>query len=325
MHDRLPETAAVPFNARATVKDVFYCFRLLLGRYPNREEWRGHAARAGEALHGVVDSYLDSRECALRFPPRLQSGEVLLTEYPDFRIYSDADDASVGALVRGGAYEAEVSALFRKILAPGMSVLDLGANIGFFSLQSAALVGPAGAVFAVEPNARNTRLLEASRRENGFGNITVLQVAAGSAHGLLVLNTSYSNGTTGALPDGAAAVLGSDTVPAIRIDALLPPDRRIDLIKIDVEGAEYTALLGCEATIRRHRPVIISEFSPGLMPGISGVQGTDYLAWLGGLGYTLSVISPGGTYDADSAEIMRAHAASGSDHIDILATPVAQV
>ncbi len=319
MHDRLSVWDTVAFDSRATVKDVFYCFRLLLGRYPHAEEWRGHTARGGEALHGLVESYVHSRECALRYPPRQQAGETLLTQIDGFRIYSAADDASVGAMVRAGAYEPDVTALFRAFLKPGMSVVDLGANIGFFTLLSATLVAPEGHVFAVEPNPRNVRLLETSRRENGFTNITVLQVAAGAEHGLLVLNTSYSNGTTSSLPDDAAAVLGSQTVPAVRIDALLPPERRIDLIKIDVEGAEHTALLGCEATIRRHRPLIISEFSPGLMPGISGVQGTDYLDWLMGLGYGLSVISPDGPSPADSDAIMRAYEASGSDHIDILA------
>jgi FkbM family methyltransferase len=322
MHDRFPaDSRTVPFSGVTTAKDIFYCFRLLLGRYPNPEEWRGHAARAGEPLYDVVSSFLGSLQFSLRYQPQLQGSAPVLTHTPDFRIYSAADDASVGAMVRAGDYEPYVTALFRKILRPGMAVLDLGANIGFLSLLAASLVGPEGHVFAVEPNPRNTRLLEASRRENGFGNITILQVAASSAHGLLVLNASFSNGTTSALPDTAGSIFAAETVPALRIDALLPVDRRIDLIKIDVEGAEYPALLGCEATLRRHRPSIITEFSPGLMPGISGIEGPAYLSWLAGLDYALSVITPGGTVRADIPDIMRAYEASQTDHIDLLAEP----
>ena len=317
----------VPFTARATPKDIFYCFRLLLGRHPHPEEWRGHAMRAGEDLQGLVTSFTGSLEYARRgMVTEMTGAPPVLTDIEGFRIYSAADDASVGGSVRNGLYEPEVCAQFRRVLRPGMGVLDLGANIGFFALLASSLVGPKGHVVAIEPNARNVRLLEASRRANGFGQLCILQVAAGRSHGLLVLNTSYSNGTTAGLPDDVAGVLAAETVPALRIDSLLPAGRRIDLIKIDVEGAEYPALLGCECAIRAHRPVIISEFSPGLMPGISGIDGPGYLGWLIGLGYELSVLRPDGGLDragTDSNAVMQAYAARGTDHIDIVAEPAA--
>ena len=314
---------AVPFAYRATAKDIFYCFRLLLGRYPHAEEWRGHAMRAGEELHGVVKSYAGSLECArLGLFGGAGASDAVPAVAHGLKIFTGADDAGVGQAVRGGSYEPEVCAVFESILRPGMSVLDLGANIGFFALLAAQIVGPTGSVTAVEPNPRNVRLLEASRRANGFAQLTILQVAAGAENGLLVLNTSYSNGTTAGLPAEIATLLAAETVPALRIDALLPPGRRIDLIKIDVEGAEYPALRGCEATIRRDRPAIISEFSPGLMPGISGIDGPGYLRWLVGLGYRLFVIQPDGTLEAAGADVnlvMRAYKARGTDHVDLLA------
>jgi FkbM family methyltransferase len=315
----------VPFTPRATPKDIFYCFRLLLGRHPNPEEWRGHAMRAGEDLRGVVASFAGSLECTRRgffnAGPRAAASAI---EIEGFSILTAADDASIGRAVRAGSYEPEIVALLRRLVRPGMGVLDLGANIGFFTLLSATLVGPRGHVFAVEPNPRNARLLEASRRMNGFNQVSVLQVAAAAAHGLLVLNTSYSNGTTAGLPDNIAAVLACETVPAVRIDDLLPGDRPIDVIKVDVEGAEYIALRGCAATIRRDRPVIVSEFSPGQMPGISGIDGPGYLRWLMDLGYRISVVCPDATLlraDADIDLIMAAYNDRASDHIDLLAEP----
>ncbi len=322
---RSPPRLAVPFSGRATARDIFYCFRLLLGRHPNPEEWRGHAMRTGEDLQAVVTSFTGSLEFARGRLSRPAQAGALLTEIEGFLIYSDADDALVGRAVRDGVYEPEICALFHRHVRPSMNVLDIGANIGFFALLSATLVGPAGHVTAVEPNPRNARLLEASRRRNDFANISVLQLAAGSEHGLLVLHTSFSNGTTASLPDDPDAVLAAETVPAVRLDALLPQGRPIGLIKIDVEGAEYAALRGCEATIRRDRPVIISEFSPGLMPGISGVDGTDYLGWLIGLGYALSVVCPDGTLlpaGQDIGPVMRAYETRQTDHIDIFAEPV---
>ena len=104
---------------------------------------------------------------------------------------------------------------------------------------------------------------------------------------------------------------------------MVPDGRRIHLIKVDVEGAEYTALLGCTAVIARDRPSIISEFSPNLMPGISGISGPDYLRWLKSLGYALRVIQLDGTTgEAASVDaVMQAHEATGTDHVDLLASP----
>ena len=70
-----------------------------------------------------------------------------------------------------GAYDTYLTDLLRRFLRPGMGVLDIGANIGVFALLAAAKVGPDGYVLAVEPNPANTRLLEASRRLNGFAQL----------------------------------------------------------------------------------------------------------------------------------------------------------
>ena len=318
----VPDRAAAP--ELASTEDIRACFRLLLGREPNPEEWRGHAMRAGQTLHSVVASYVGSLEFSRRGLLREdETGAPVLTELRDFRIYSAPDDAAVGHYVRADAYEPEVGACFRRILRPGMGVLDIGANIGYFTMLSAGLVGPAGYVLAIEPNGRNVRLLEASRRANGFAQVTVAQLAAGADTGVLVLHRSHSNGTTSAPGDGLAALLGAETVGCVRPDALVPATRRIDLIKVDVEGAEYLALRGSAEIIRRDRPVIISEFSPNLMPGISGVSGPDYLAWLTGCGYALSVITPqGGAQPAGIDRVMAIQAERGIDHVDILAEPV---
>ena len=281
-------------------------------------------SRVGEDLAGVVASYVNSLEFHRRGLLQQDHMEDLaLDELPDFRIYTAGGDAAVGRHVRGDNYERDVTAVFREVLRPGMGVLDIGANIGYFTMLSAALVGPSGWVLALEPNPRNARMLEASRRANGFGHVVVSQTAAGREVGLLVLHRAHSNGTTSALPDELNALLGAETVPCVRADALVPAAQRIDLIKADVEGAEYLALSGCTGLIERWRPVIVSEFSPSLMPGISGVDGVAYLSWIIGLGYRLHVVEPDGSLlaAADAGAVMAEHARRGTDHVDILARP----
>jgi FkbM family methyltransferase len=308
-----------------TPEDIFYCFRLLLGRPPNREEWEGHVGQASSDLDAVVRSYMSSLEFSRRAETLLShrlNDRVSLVSSRGFSIYVQDDDPAVGQHVKGDRYEPHVTAVFRDHVRRGMHVLDIGANIGYYTMMSASLVGPSGSVTAIEPNADSVRLLEASRRANSFANVTVFQVAAGREPGLLVLHGSYGNVMTSAAPAEATALINSTTVQSFRVDDLIPRDRNIDFLKIDVEGAEYNALLGASLLIKRCHPTIVSEFSPSTMPGISGVDGRQYLRFLLDFGYTIAIIEREGRLrecGAESEKVMAAFSTSGVDHIDILA------
>jgi len=309
----------------ATHQDIFYCFRLLLGRNPNPEEWPGHSSRVGDDLENVVSSYVTSREFAERaLLNKTYCAEVELVRLPRFSIFASDDDLAVGHHVRGGTYEPGVAEIFTRYIEPSMSVVDIGANIGYFTMLSASLVGPSGLVVAVEPNPENIKLLEASRRVNGFDQVLIIQAAAGRRTGLLALNVSYSNGITGELPNNVDAILAARPVPCFALDAILPKDRRIDLVKIDTEGAELNAVIGLSETIERDRPVVVSEFSPGALPGISHCSGPEYLRFLIAKGYRIGVIEQDGSenrFGDDVDGVMGAYLRSGIDHIDIIATP----
>jgi len=309
----------------AAREDIFYCFRLLLGRNPNPEEWPGHSARAGEDLENVVRSYVTSREFAdRRLLNTTYLDKVELVHFPSFSLFASVEDLAVGNhVVIGRSYDPAVAMVLRRYVKPGMAVLDIGANIGCLTMLSASLVGPLGLVVAIEPNPENVKLLEASRRVNGFDQVLVIQAAAGRQTGLLALNVSYSNGMTAALPDDVGGLFASSPVPCFALDALLPKARRLDLIKIDVEGAELNALLGLSETIKRDRPVIVSEFSPATLPGISHCTGPEYLRFLIAKGYQISVIEGDGSetgLGGDIDGVMAAYSRRGIDHIDIIAT-----
>ncbi len=308
----------------ATGEDIFFCFRLLLGRPPNHEEWGGHFAQAGGDLNEVVRSYLTSFEFSRRADRLLShptNDRVSLAKSKGFSIYVQEADAAVSEHVKRDAYEPNVTAVFRDRLRPGMHVVDIGANIGWYTMLAASLVRSSGSVTAIEPNPESAKLLEASRRANAFDNVLVLQVAAGREPGLLVLHGSYSDAMTSAAPDDAAALTNSTTVPSFRVDDLIPLNKNIDLVKIDVQGAEYSALLGASELIRRCHPTIVSEFSPTMMPGMSGVDGRQYLRFLLDFGYKIAVIGGGGTLKdcgTDPEKVMDAYASSGVDHIDVV-------
>jgi FkbM family methyltransferase len=309
----------------ATYEDIFYCFRLLLGRKPNPEEWPGHSSRVGEDLENVVSSYVTSREFAERgLLNKTYRDQVELVRFPRFSIFASNDDLAVGHHVVSGGYEPKIAEIFNRHVKSGMAVVDIGANIGYFTMLLASLVGPSGLVVAVEPNPENIKLLEASRRVNGFDQVLVIQAAAGRQTGLMALNISHSNGVTGELPGTADAIFAARPVPCFALDAILPKDRGIDLIKIDTEGAELNALIGFSGTIDRDGPVIVSEFSPGMLPGISRCTGPEYLRFLIVKGYRIGVIEHDGSetsFGDDVEGVMGAYSRSGVDHIDIIATP----
>jgi FkbM family methyltransferase len=309
----------------ATAEDIRACFRLLLGREPNSEEWPGHSARAGEKLATVVRSFLHSKEFAER--RLLQTDDLQSYEFAsvgDLKVAAAPSDLDVGKHVLAGHYEPHVTSVFQREIREGMYVLDVGANCGYFSFLALGLTGKSGHVWAVEPNAGNARLLEISKRANCAANLTIVPAAAGTAFGSAKLNASQSNGMvsqlTTAIEDASSATL----VCQIALDSIFLNVERLDFIKIDVEGAEYVALKGLEQTLRRCHPKIVSEFSPGTMPGISGVTGAQYLDFLLQTGYQLGVIAPDGQvhgYHRSAAPILEAFRQSGVDHIDFLAVP----
>lgn len=311
------------WRSETTTADVFWCFRLILGRVPSDGEWRAHLARVGGDLTSTVRSYLGSKEFNDRslFGDSI-SGVAKCFPMTDYIIYLRDDDNVITPGILSGSYEREVVSIFNKYVRAGMGVIDVGANVGFFTMLAASLVGQSGSVLAVEPNPANVRLLEASRRANGFQNIEVALVAATEGTRVLILNAGEANGTT-SLPATAAHVMEARTlVPAVSLDALVPEHRRIDFIKIDVEGAERIALSGAARLISRHHPTIVSELSPDSLVHYSGCTAKEYVEFLIDFGYHISVIEKDGNLvrcRQDAEKVLAVQALRATDHVDILA------
>ena len=315
------------YESQATTEDIFHCFRLLLGRPPNREEWPGHSQQAGNAIDAVVASYLNSLEFAQR-QVSLQSNRAMTRiekiSANGLVMFVNPEDADLGIPLMRGDYEPHVTKVFRaQFNEQTKCVLDIGANIGYFALQAAALMGGDGLVYAVEPNADNVKLLELSRRENHFENIKIINTAVGESIGILSLNSSWSNGTTATLSNDQQAVLASTVVPCLRLDDVIATEQKVDLIKIDIEGFEYRALLGAKRILTAWHPIIVSEFSPDFMPLTGKNDGRTYLELLFQLGYQVAIIETSGELlpaGQDVEKVLAYYQQVGSDHVDLLFT-----
>jgi FkbM family methyltransferase len=311
------------FPATATETDILYCFRLLLGRRPGKQEWPGHSWRVGQDLTPLVSSYLNSEEFAGRHLLERQLGQWELVELPLFRMYASREDTFIGRVItQTHDYEPHVSKIFCEYLRPGMRVLDIGASIGYFSLLAASLVAPNGFVYSWEPSPANVKMLYASQLVNAFSNMEIMQAAAAEKTSLLKYFRAFSNGNVAEVAGARSEdILSAETVMGLRIDDFVSPDIRIEFVKIDVEGYEFKALNGALKTIERSRPVIVSEFSPESLQHASGVSGRQYLEFLAQLGYDIFVLTDAGPVAASSDEVLLRFEQSGTDHIDMLLRP----
>ena len=310
----------------ATIGDVVNCYRLLLGRQPDPvglAHYRQRLSGGTLSVRDLVGEFIGSVEFVRAHPHgHEQPSTEIVTTCEGFRMHVDPGDYAVGhTIARTGSYEPEVSAALRELLGPGGTFVDVGANVGWFSLLGASLVGPSGRVIAIEPNPLNVALLRDSAKDNGFDNIDMLTMALAAEPGAIALETDGSNGRITPIDGPPAEPIEANFVVAARpLDDVLSDAgvTRVDAIKIDVEGAEPLVLKGAGNTITRHRPVLISEFYPLALDNSAWGNAHGYLAMLRAFGYRLSVIGSEGDHDDETIWSM----AGGTEHVDLIARPI---
>jgi FkbM family methyltransferase len=172
-------------------------------------------------------------------------------------------------LAASGIWEPGVTALFHRLLVPGDVCVDVGANVGYFTLLASGLVGPAGHVYALEPAPVPYKGLLANLALNRVANVTALPVAAGAAEGDAELHTG-PRGKAGESSIRQPTEGWSTVHVMVRpLPALLETAEveRLRLIKLDVEGFEVEVLRGLAPIFEQgFRPALIAEVHPLLDP-----------------------------------------------------------
>jgi FkbM family methyltransferase len=150
-------------------------------------------------------------------------------------------------------------------LRPGQTVVDIGANIGYFTAHLARAVGPAGTVHAFEPAPANLALLRHNLALNQLDQVVVHPVALGEQPGEATLHLSDFNGGMHRLYDSVCCEGEAVSVPVQCLDDLFAPGS-VALIKIDVEGYEQAVLRGARRLLSSApRPRLVSEYCPAAM------------------------------------------------------------
>jgi FkbM family methyltransferase len=198
------------------------------------------------------------------------------------------------------------------LIRKGDTVVDIGANWGFFTANFARLVGRAGHVHAVEPDPTHRGSLEAISARHG--NVTLYPIGLSDREGEGVLHVPIMEGRPiGALasltvPSGRATIAHQRVpVKLTRLDALLPDDARVAFVKCDVEGHELAVLRGADALLRRDHPAILVEIEQRHQA--EDIRHTfEHLARLGYTGYALR---PEGPVPVEQFDVRR-------DQLDLL-------
>jgi FkbM family methyltransferase len=172
------------------------------------------------------------------------------------------DSASMAIL--HGEFEPRECAFVERFLQPGMTVLDIGAHHGFYSLLASRKVGPNGRVISFEPSPRERKRLTRHIKVNLCRNVSVEGLALGrcTSQAELFVVEGMQTGFNSLRPPDVTAACRKVLVPVLGLDEYLDQHgiHRVDFIKLDVEGGEIEVLRGAADLLRRQpRPIILCE------------------------------------------------------------------
>jgi FkbM family methyltransferase len=181
-----------------------------------------------------------------------------------FGVWFIARDDYLGSTLTFDGFEPAERAFVQRFLTPGMTVLDIGAHHGLYTLLAAKLVGPTGKVFAFEPSPRERKALALNVTLNRCKNVSLQPLALGGQEGLFDLHIA-GDGMTGFNSFRPSVDAGKTLKVSVRVTTLdnwitATGIHRVDFIKLDVEGGELSVLSGArELLTRQPRPIILAE------------------------------------------------------------------
>jgi FkbM family methyltransferase len=221
---------------------------------------------------------------------------VFMRWFADLLIMIWPNNESSRALFLTGTFEPNELTWVSQSLATGMTMIDVGANMGVYSMFASKLVGESGLVVAVEPSTRDFQRLASHVTLNGLHNVRCLQVAASddSKEAILKIASDRNSGhnTFGNFSYATVEGVGEEIVQTRSLDSLVVAQglQRVDLIKIDVEGHELRVLAGAVETLTHFRPrVLIEIFEEALCH--QGASAEAVLTFLEQHGYVLHEFS----------------------------------
>ena len=290
--------------------DAFLAFRLLLGRNPDVTHELPRIFKDTRTFREFLTDLLSSDEfsrCTGFMPPN----RLLMASLENFRLWFNTSDREMGLVMASGQYEPHSVELIKKVVHPGMTCIDAGAHIGFYTCLMASLVGASGTVYAYEPMPPNFEVLVKNIGENSFqGTVKAYPFACSDAPGRLTVSKVSNMFVVGQVGDAEQV-----STEAVRLDDML--NETIDLVKLDVEGHEPAAVRGMLAIISRDKPIIISEVNEYWLRHCSHSSALAYVGLLKSLGYEVFDVK-----DLEHPLTERSLSLDTLDVLDVVALPL---
>lgn len=277
---------------------VVSAYKLLLGRDPENEFVIEQAMHC-ENREQYLKSFFGSAEFRAKNPGLVPQSNAWVWAEPagDFLLKVNLSDNAIAWPAIENQFEPTETAFMRAHLKTGHQVIDIGANVGYFTMLMASLVGPTGRVHSFEPIPKLFAVLSQSVKQNRFDDfVTVSNHALSDANGeMSMIFATVTDNWGGAHFSAADTVQDGHTVVTVQTDKLDSLQlASVDFMKIDVEGAEPKVFSGAKGTIEKWRPVVLSEVHPEALGAVSNCTPADYLGLFEGIGYDCCSLDHGG-------------------------------
>lgn len=257
MHRSRPALRAMPLVAA--------CTRWLQARFPQRP------VKGLTRFSNWLSQWLPAYQGVIQ----LQDGVRLLV---------DSNQPAERWLLFSGNYQPALTHILQQHTPPGGCCLDIGANLGFYTVKLARWVGAAGRVAAFEPNPAMLDRIERNVALNQFAQVEVVNAAIHHQSGHIEFYISSSPGKSSVNPIVNAVT--KTIVPALTIDEYMAAQDwpRLDVIKMDIEGNDCNALSGARDTLARFRPLLVFEYKRTTPPQVAQAAFTllaslEYQVW----------------------------------------------
>lgn len=225
-----------------------------------------------------------ANRCLLRIIPEKVSIDNL-------DLYLNPNDPVLSPAVTLGLYEPWEREMFRELCKPGFTVVDLGANVGLYTITAANAVGRSGSVIAVEPHLESFLFLQKTIEANRLTQVKAFNVACGNVSGTVNLYHAPDNRADSRIYDPTGSREKAQ-VGMVMLDELLEREgvKHVDIIKMDIQGAEGLALEGMIRTLQANPGIIlVCEYWPWGIRA-AGVSPRAFLERLAALDFTLQSI-----------------------------------
>lgn len=284
-------------------ESVIAVYRYVLGREPESREIVLDHAKNYQSVDEFRRAVITSPEFHAQYlqfgSPEFAHDKWVKTDIRDgLSMWVNLRDAHVSRACLMDNWEEPVVQFILSRLQKGDGFIDVGANIGWFSLivgQRLKTLG-GGQVTGFEPRSDLHTIASRSIRENSLDEfVTLHKLALADADGELELAWNEDNAATTYLAtQGVHAGGRHEIAKVVRLDGM-PLPIAPSIIKSDAEGAEGLLFKGGEKLLRQYRPIIVAELNIPRLPVVSGMSADDFLAWMKSVGYDCFLLTDQGT------------------------------